>query len=93
MSTYSLLRQLESVHSIHHANRASSVGGLTLLRYFKSRRSRGSRREPSDGGKAFLASMLSAKMSGVHVAIYGLGTCNIYGGVVEDVFYGIVLQS
>lgn len=41
------------------------------------------------GGKAIMAVALSAKAAGSIVHVYGLGTCNIFGGHVEDWSYGV----
>ena len=39
------------------------------------------------GGKAALATALSAKAQGYSVWVYGLGTCAVYGSYVEDLNY------
>ncbi|HKS72848.1 MAG TPA: hypothetical protein VJQ82_06585 [Terriglobales bacterium] len=40
------------------------------------------------GGKAILAFALSAQATGLHMSVFGLGTCSVYGNYVEDWNYG-----
>lgn len=40
------------------------------------------------GGKSVLSLALAAKLSGTEVVAHGLGSCNVYSGVMEDWGYG-----
>ncbi len=44
----------------------------------------------TEGGKAFVAAMVAAKMGGLPVRAFGLGTCAKYG-IVEDLDYAVLL--
>ena len=42
------------------------------------------------GGRSALAMFLTAKSLESVLTVYGLGTCSIYGGHVEDLNYGVM---
>lgn len=42
------------------------------------------------GGKAIYAMALAAKATGTTISVFGLGTCNVFGGFVEDWDYGVL---
>ena len=41
------------------------------------------------GGKSVMALALWAKTTNTSISVYGTGACNVYGGIVEDWFYGL----
>jgi len=42
------------------------------------------------GGKAILATALTAKTTGAQLQVVGAGACTIYGNAIEDLTYGVL---
>ncbi len=48
----------------------------------------------TEGGKAVLSMVLTAKATGAPVTVYGLGVCGVYGGqVIETWNHGFLMSN